>query len=62
MGNLVEDEHGSLDSAPSGEPFVRLTNLISPLGRHLYGWQRYEAMLTAESANVWAAASRGTSR
>jgi len=76
MGNLVEDEHGSLDSAPSDGLFVHPTNLIRPLGRHLDGWQRYEAMapwetspelaaqsdVTAESANVWAATSRGASQ
>ena len=74
---LIEDEHGSLDRrAPSDELFVHPTNLIRPLGPHLYGWQLYEPMapwetapelaaqsdLTAESACTWAAASRGTSR
>jgi hypothetical protein len=86
MGNLVyltngcldlltEGEHGSLDpSAPSDDLFVHPTNLIRPLGPHLYGWQVYEGMapwqtspelatdLTAESACIWKAASRGTSR
>ena len=35
---LIEDEHGSLEwGAPSDEVFVHPTNLIRPLGTHLYG-------------------------
>ena len=74
---FIEDEHGSLDwGAPSDELFVHLTNLIRPLGTHLYVRRLYETMapwetgpelavqsdLTAEFAGIWAAASRGTSR
>lgn len=40
---FIEDEHGSLDwGAPSDELFVHLTNLIRPLGTHLYGRRLYE--------------------
>jgi hypothetical protein len=74
---FIEDEHGSLDwGAPSDELFVHLTNLIRPLGTHLYVRRLYETMtpgetgpelavqsdLAAEFAGIWAAASRGTSR
>ena len=73
---LIEDEHGSLDwRAPSDELFVHPTNLIRPLGTHLYR-RLYETMarwetspelaaqseLAAEFAGIWAAASRGASR
>ena len=74
---LIEDEHGSLDwRAPSDELFVHPTNLVRPLGTHLYCRRLHETMapwetspelaaqsdLTAEFAGFWAAASRGTSR
>jgi hypothetical protein len=74
---LIEDEHRGLDwRAPSVEPIVYPTNLIRPLGPQRYGWQLHKAMasretspelaaqsdLTAESACIWAAASRETSR
>ena len=40
---LIEDEHGSLDwRAPSDELFVHPTNLIRPLGTHLYGRHLYQ--------------------
>jgi hypothetical protein len=68
MGNLVYLTNGSLDHLIEDEH--------GKLGPHLYGWQLYEGMapwetspelaaqsdLTAESACIWAAASRGTSR
>ena len=69
---LIEDEHGSLDRrAPSDELFVHPTNLIRPLEPHLSEamapWETSPELaaqsdLTAESACIWAAASRGTSR
>jgi hypothetical protein len=88
MGNLghvpnvtldlfIEDERGSIDSgATSNEPFVHLTNLIRPLGTHLYGRRidqgmapretgpehSFQSDLTAEFAGIGVAASRGTSR
>jgi hypothetical protein len=77
LDRLIEDEHGRLDwGAPSDELFVHPTNLIRPLGTHLYCRRLYETMapretspelaaqsdLTAEFAGIWAAASRGTSR
>ena len=35
---LIEDEDGNLEwRAPSDEVFVHPTNLIRPLGTHLYG-------------------------
>ena len=73
---LIEDEHGRLDwGAPSDELFVHATNLIRPLGTHLYRRRLYETMapwdtspelaaqsdLTAEFTGIWAAAARGTS-
>jgi hypothetical protein len=74
---VFEDEHGSLEwGAPSDELCVHPTNLIRPLGTHLYDRHLYESMalwetspefaaqsdLTAEFAAIRAAASRGTSR
>src|SRR4029453_5853213 len=51
FGLLIEDEHGSLDRrAPSDELFVHPTNLIRPLGPHLYGWQLYEAIAPWETS------------
>lgn len=70
---LIEDEHGSLDwGAPSDELFVHPTNLIRPLGSHLYDRHLYGTMapcetgpelaaqsdLTADFAGIWAAATR----
>ena len=74
---LIEDEHGSLNwGTPSDELFVHPTNLIRPLGTHLYGrrldktmapWQTSPELaaqsdLTAEFAGIRAAATRETSR
>ena len=73
---LIEDEHGRLDwGAPSDELFVHATNLVRPLGTHLYRRRLDETMapwetspelaaqsdLTAEFAGIRAAAPRGTS-
>jgi hypothetical protein len=68
LDHLIGDEHGKL--------FVHPTNLIRPLRSHQYGWRLNEAMapwetspelaarsdVTAESACIWAAASRRTAR
>ena len=77
LDRFIEDEHGSPDrGAPSDELFVHLTNLLRPLGTHLYDRRLYRTFppletgpelavqsdLTAEFAGTWAAASRGTSR
>src|SRR2546423_1221788 len=73
VDGYVEDEHGSLDFAvPDDEVFAFITDLLRPVGTHLYGRRMYETMavwetdsalaaeseLRADFANVWQAADK----
>jgi dihydrofolate reductase len=68
LDGYIEDDRGSLDwSEPGDDYFTFITDLIRPVGTHLYGRRLYDAMavwetdptLAAESAlmgefaNVW---------
>jgi dihydrofolate reductase len=69
----VEDAHGGIDwTEPSDEVFTFITDLVRPVGVHLYGRRMYEAMsvwetqpalaaqseLMADFANVWKAGDK----
>ena len=73
LDGYIEDETGSFDwSAPDDELFAFITDLVRPLGTHLYGRRLYETMaawetdpalaaqseLMADFANVWQAADK----
>jgi dihydrofolate reductase len=73
LDGYVEDVHGRFDwSEPSDEVFSFITDLVRPVGTHLYGRRMYETMavwetdptltaqseLMAEFANVWQAADK----
>jgi dihydrofolate reductase len=73
LDGYTEDAHGDFQwGAPSDEVFPFITDLIRPIGTHLYGRRMYETMavwesdpsLAAESermadfANVWQAADK----
>jgi dihydrofolate reductase len=70
---FIEDEHGSFDwSPPADDRFAFVTDLIRPVGTHLYGRRMYETMavwetdpalatqsaLMADFAQVWQAADK----
>jgi dihydrofolate reductase len=73
LDGYIEDEHGSFDwTAPDDELFTFLTDLVRPVGTHLYGRRLYDTMavwetdpaLSAQSelrddfANIWQAADK----
>lgn len=73
VDGYTEDELGSFDfTEPDDEVFAFITDLIRPVGIHLYGRRMYETMcvwetdprfaaesaLAAEFANVWMAADK----
>jgi len=73
LDGFTEDEHGAFDwTAPSDDYFAFITDLIRPVGTHLYGRRMYETMavwetdpavgaqseLTADFARVWQAADK----
>jgi dihydrofolate reductase len=73
LDGYIEDAHGSFDwTAPSDEVFTFITDLLRPVGTHLYGRRMYETMavweedptvaaqseLMADFANVWQTADK----
>jgi dihydrofolate reductase len=73
LDGYIEDEHGSFDwTAPDDELFAFITDLVRPVGTHLYGRRLYATMavwetdpalaaqseLMADFANVWQAADK----
>jgi dihydrofolate reductase len=73
LDGFIEDEHGAFDfSAPADDRFAFTTDLIRPVGAHLYGRRMYETMavwetdpafaaqseLMADFADVWQAADK----
>jgi dihydrofolate reductase len=73
LDSYIEDVHGNFDwTEPNDEGFAFITDLVRPVGTHLYGRRLYETMavwetdpaLAAESelmgdfANVWQAAAK----
>lgn len=73
LDGFIEDEDGRFDwTAPSDEVFAYITDLVRPLGTHLYGRRLYETMavwetdpslaaqseLMADFAEVWRAADK----
>jgi dihydrofolate reductase len=73
LDGYVEDAHGGFDwTEPSDEYFTFITDLVRPVGAHLYGRRMYETMavwetqpalaaqseLMADFANVWQGADK----
>lgn len=73
LDGCTEDEHGSFDwGVPAEDMFSFITDLIRPVGTHLYGRRMYETMavwetdpaladqspLMADFANVWIGADK----
>ncbi|MGA7835043.1 MAG: dihydrofolate reductase family protein [Acidimicrobiales bacterium] len=73
LDGYLEDGHGRFDwTEPSDEVFTFITDLVRPIGSHLYGRRMYETMavwevdprfaaqswLRADFANVWQAADK----
>src|SRR6516225_6759639 len=73
LDGFIEDEHGSFEwTAPSDDRFAFITDLVRPVGTHLYGRRLYETMavwesdpalaaqseLMADFAHVWQAADK----
>ncbi len=73
LDGYVEDVHGRFDwTEPSDEVFTFITDLVRPVGTHLYGRRMYEAMalwevdptlaaqseLTGDFARCWQAADK----
>jgi dihydrofolate reductase len=73
LDGFTEDEHGSFDwTEPSDDVFTFITDLVRPVGTHLYGRRMYETMavwetdptlsaqsdLMADFAHVWQAADK----
>ena len=58
LDGFIEDEHGSFDwTAPSDDVFAFITNLVRPVGTHLYGRRLYETMAVWETDPALAAQS-----
>jgi dihydrofolate reductase len=58
LDGFIEDEHGSFEwTAPSDEVFAFITDLVRPVGTHLYGRRLYETMAVWESDPALAAQS-----
>lgn len=50
LDGYIEDEHGNFDwTAPSGDVFAFITDLIRPVATHLYGRRLYEMMAVWET-------------
>ena len=73
LEGYIEDEQGSFDwTQPDDDVFVFITDLVRPVGTHLYGRRLYDTMavwetdpalaaqseLMADFANVWQAADK----
>ena len=73
LDGYIEDEHGNFNwTAPDDEVFAFITDLVRPLGTHLYGRRLYDTMavwetdpalaaeseLMADFANLWQAADK----
>ena len=73
LDGFIEDEHGRFDwTEPGDDRFAFITDLVRPVGTHLYGRRMYETMavwetepalanqseLTADFAHVWQAADK----
>ena len=73
IDGLIEDEHGRFDwTAPADDRFALVTEIVRPIGTHLYGRRMYETMavwetdtalaaqseLRADFARVWQAADK----
>ena len=73
VDGFIEDERGSFEwTAPSEEVFAFVTDLVRPIGTHLYGRRLYETMavwetdpnlagqsaLAADFAKVWQTADK----
>jgi dihydrofolate reductase len=58
LDGFIEDEHGNFDwTEPSDEVFAFITDLVRPLGTHLYGRRLYETMAVWETDPTLAAHS-----
>jgi dihydrofolate reductase len=58
LDGFIEDEHGSFEwTAPSDDVFAFITDLVRPVGTHLYGRRLYETMAVWESDPALAAQS-----
>ena len=54
LDGFIEDEHGSFEwTAPSDEHFAFITDLVRPVGTHLYGRRLYETMAVWETDPPW---------
>jgi dihydrofolate reductase len=73
LDGCIEDEHGRFDwTAPNDDVFAFVTDVVRPLGTHLYGRRLYETMavwetdpslaaqseLMADFARVWQSADK----
>jgi dihydrofolate reductase len=58
LDGFIEDEHGHFDwTDPGDEVFAFITDLVRPLGTHVYGRRLYETMAVWESEPALAAQS-----
>lgn len=58
LDGYIEDEHGSFDwTEPDDELFAFITDLVRPVGTHLYGRRLYETMAVWETDPALAAHS-----
>jgi len=58
LDGFIEDEHGSFEwTAPEGDRFAFITDLIRPVGTYLYGRRMYETMAVWETDPAFAAQS-----
>src|SRR3954452_7818717 len=58
VDGYTEDEHGGFDwTAPDDEVFAFITDLLRPVGTHLYGRRMYDTMAVWETDPALAAES-----
>ena len=58
LDGFIEDEHGNFNwTAPSNEVLAFITDLVRPVGTHLYGRRLYETMAVWETDPALAAQS-----
>jgi len=58
LNGFIEDEHGDFNwTEPADDVFVFITDLMRPLGTHLYGRRLYETMAVWETEPAFAAES-----